>query len=303
MPEVSVSAEVLQRQIADLKMAADEIGRTRRVIMSQYQQLGLQWNDVKYRTLGEIVNECNSSLRTIERQFLEGQKKLAGLYKAVLSYEAISLGTINTVGSHSLEQSVSVADDGGCFAGEAQDSQFYSDDTFGDELCFERFGANELCSRGNQYEEYLNFLENENDLVYTRYDCPQIEYVNARDIEGVTLHTREFSNPRGFWTRDGRDGYSRNAIMQMAAHLPEILQRLNSGENPDSIYHNPMLSGAVRSYFNEPVGVIRVGSFYVFQGEGRHRTLAAQSLDAVIPVSVIGDYTQSQPQRRLIRRM
>ena len=29
MPEVGVTAEIIQKQIADLKIAADEIGRTR----------------------------------------------------------------------------------------------------------------------------------------------------------------------------------------------------------------------------------------------------------------------------------
>lgn len=91
MPEVGVTAEIIQKQIADLKIAADEIGRTRQAIMSQYQQLGSQWNDIKYRMLGGIVNESNASLRNIEKIFLQSQKALLQMLDAVEEYEATSI--------------------------------------------------------------------------------------------------------------------------------------------------------------------------------------------------------------------
>ena len=37
----------------------------------------------------------------------------------------------------------------------------------------------------------------------------------------------------------------------------------------------------------------RNGDYYVFQSDGRHRTLAAQSLDTYIPVLVTGSYTRN----------
>lgn len=91
MPEVGVTAEIIQKQITDLKIAADEIGRTRRAIMSQYQQLGSQWNDNKYRMLGGIVNESNASLRNIEKVFLQSQKSLLLILSAVTEYESTTL--------------------------------------------------------------------------------------------------------------------------------------------------------------------------------------------------------------------
>ena len=54
---------------------------------------------------------------------------------------------------------------------------------------------------------------------------------------------------------------------------------------------NPVLDDTIRSYYNNPVQVAQVGSYYVFQSDGRHRTLAAQSLDTYIPVLVTGSYT------------
>lgn len=91
MPAVSVSADSLKKQIADLKVAADEIGRTRQAITTQYQQLGYQWNDSKYKTLGGIVSESNVSLRNIEKIFLQSQKALLQILSAVNEYESITL--------------------------------------------------------------------------------------------------------------------------------------------------------------------------------------------------------------------
>ena len=54
-----------------------------------------------------------------------------------------------------------------------------------------------------------------------------------------------------------------------------------------------MLDDTIRSYYNNPVQVAQVGSYYVFQSDGRHRTLAAQSLDTYIPVLVTGSYTRN----------
>ena len=77
MPSVAVSADTLKKQISDLGVAADEIGRTRQAITAQYQQLGYQWNDAKYKNLGNIVRESNASLRNIEKIFLQGLETLS----------------------------------------------------------------------------------------------------------------------------------------------------------------------------------------------------------------------------------
>lgn len=91
MPSVAVSADTLKKQISDLGVAADEIGRTRQAITAQYQQLGYQWNDAKYKNLGNIVRESNASLRNIEKIFLQSQKALLQILSAVTEYEQVSL--------------------------------------------------------------------------------------------------------------------------------------------------------------------------------------------------------------------
>ena len=91
MPSVSISADYLKKQITDLEKAADEIRRARESLVSQYQQLGFQWNDSKYRTLGGIVSESTTSLRNTEKIFLQSQRALLLILNTVEEYEAINI--------------------------------------------------------------------------------------------------------------------------------------------------------------------------------------------------------------------
>lgn len=105
MPDVNVSSDILKKQITELNTAGNEIERTRKAILSQYQRLGSQWNDEKYRALGDIVNESNSSLRSIEKIFLQSQKALLQILNVVLEYEATDIagsgGTSSEDGGYS----------------------------------------------------------------------------------------------------------------------------------------------------------------------------------------------------------
>lgn len=107
------------------------------------------------------------------------------------------------------------------------------------------------------------------------------------------LSDRELGNPEGFWTRNGREGWSRENILRRASHIQDVRQNTESGMSLDELSQNPVLDDTIRSYYNNPVQVAQVGSYYVFQSDGRHRTLAAQSLDTYIPVLVTGSYTRN----------
>ena len=78
-----------------------------------------------------------------------------------------------------------------------------------------------------------------------------------------------------------------------ASHIQDVRQNTESGMSLDELSQNPVLDDTIRSYYNNPVQVAQVGSYYVFQSDGRHRTLAAQSLDTYIPVLVTGSYTRN----------
>ena len=88
-------------------------------------------------------------------------------------------------------------------------------------------------------------------------------------------------------------GESRENILRRASHIQDVRQNTESGMSLDELSQNPVLDDTIRSYYNNPVQVAQVGSYYVFQSDGRHRTLAAQSLDTYIPVLVTGSYTRN----------
>ena len=142
------------------------------------------------------------------------------------------------------------------------------------------------------HDKYRDYWENGN-YTFSRNENPELVYVRARDIEGVYLSDRELGNPEGFWTRNGREGWSRENILRRASHIQDVRQNTESGMSLDELSQNPVLDDTIRSYYNNPVQVAQVGSYYVFQSDGRHRTLAAQSLDTYIPVLVTGSYTRN----------
>lgn len=91
MPSVSVSSDELRRQLTMLAVAAEEVERAYKTILSQYRQLGGRWNDNKFRELGDVINESVSSLKKIQLVFLKGQKDMIQIVRAVEEYEQTNL--------------------------------------------------------------------------------------------------------------------------------------------------------------------------------------------------------------------
>ena len=143
--------------------------------------------------------------------------------------------------------------------------------------------------KGNNYERFSHFWKN-----YSQYSYDQSNFnttVNARDIEGIYINNNEANDLHLFWNRgmvypEDREIY----FSRIASHIPEIRQRLNSGESIDSICSNPELAACYDSYFDTPIEVYKVDDYYYFAGSGRHRCMAAQKMGVEIPVKVIGQY-------------
>lgn len=91
MANVNVSAKEIKKQIFKLDKASTDIDRTRKSIKAQYQQLGTTWNDAKYKALGDIIKDSDSSLRDIEKIFLQSQKALLSILSIVEEYEVSNL--------------------------------------------------------------------------------------------------------------------------------------------------------------------------------------------------------------------
>lgn len=116
-------------------------------------------------------------------------------------------------------------------------------------------------AKGDHYDDYVDFWEGgSSEYTYVSADTPEVQYVRAKDIEGVYLNQSEIDNPAGFWNKR----YSKNE------------------------YLDYVMNGGIK---NNPVEVTNVNNqFYYFSGDGRHRVLAAMELDIDIPVIIKGFY-------------
>lgn len=271
-------------------LVAHELGHavlhTKIAMMHGFQEMEVF--DDRYNELGVVVRDCNKALNDILVIMLQAEKYVALLAKSLSEYESVQLGSTNGI-SASTPQTSSFA-----VTPSSADTTTFESNTFGSNLAFvqDRLSAERYFSRGNHYEEYRDYWENGN-YTFSRNENPELVYVRARDIEGVYLSDRELGNPEGFWTRNGREGWSRENILRRASHIQDVRQNTESGMSLDELSQNPVLDDTIRSYYNNPVQVAQVGSYYVFQSDGRHRTLAAQSLDTYIPVLVTGSYTRN----------
>ena len=130
----------------------------------------------------------------------------------------------------------------------------------------------------------IPFLEMKIQNSYTLEQGILKEFISVTENLGTR---KDFGH--GMVERDGRE----KNILRRASHIQDVRQNTESGMSLDELSQNPVLDDTIRSYYNNPVQVAQVGSYYVFQSDGRHRTLAAQSLDTYIPVLVTGSYTRN----------
>lgn len=288
MSTVNADSVQLFSILKNMQTSISSIEATQSSMKMKYEQLGVGWKDKKYDELGVVVRDCNNALNDILLIMLQAEKYVALLAKNLSEYERVQFGSISGLVTSSPQTSSIVVTPSNA------DTGSFVSNTFGLDLTFvqDRLSAERYFSRGNHYEEYRDYWENGN-YTFSRSENPELIYVRARDIEGVYLSERELGNPEGFWTRNGRKGWSRENILRRTSHIQDVRQNIESGVSLDQLSQNPVLDATIRSYYNNPVQVAQVGSYYVFQSDGRHRTLAAQSLDADIPVLVTGSYTRN----------
>lgn len=285
MGVVNADVTELLQSWNNIKTAITSIESTKSSMMRKYQQLNGEWKDKKYKELGDVVQECNIALMQILATLSVGKDYITKLVSSLQEYESINLEcSSSSISTDTSTRNIVIS----TFTAENQ----FPSDTFGSQiqLVQDRLSNERFFSRGEHFEEYREFWEN-GDYSYTRHDNPEIVYVRARDIEGVYIWDRERENPQGFWTRNGTRGWSRENIMRRASHIEDVRQNIEDGFNIDELEGNPELNETIGSYYREPVQVASLGSFYVFQSDGRHRILAAQTLDAYIPVLITTSYT------------
>ena len=254
MSMVNADSVQLFAMLKKMQDSISSIETTKKSVKMKYEQLGAGWQDKKYNELGVVVRDCNKALNDILVIMLQAEKYVALLAKSLSEYESVQLGSTNGI-SASTPQTSSFA-----VTPSSADTTTFESNTFGSNLAFvqDRLSAERYFSRGNHYEEYRDYWENGN-YTFSRNENPELVYVRARDIEGVYLSDRELGNPEGFWTRNGREGWSRENILRRASHIQDVRQNTESGMSLDELSQNPVLDDTIRSYYNNPVQVAQVG--------------------------------------------
>lgn len=149
-----------------------------------------------------------------------------------------------------------------------------------DKMNSERYFIN-----GNHSDEFMNYWTHLNEFTDVETGDNSIIYINAKNIEGIYLSDQEVGDVEGFWGR--RTGGTQDTFVDIARNIPKVKDLLDSGMDYRSIRsNNPELSDCVAIYFESAPFVSALNDFYVFGENGRHRELAVQSIDGIIPVRV-----------------
>lgn len=148
----------------------------------------------------------------------------------------------------------------------------------------------------DQYNEFEEKFKNDKvKRVPTSKDSPIIEKTDASNIHEVDLFGAD-RNSDEFWNHHGNN---KDFYYDMASKIPEVQERLDSGESLDSIKQNPDLRACASGYFEES-NLPRVSKYkdtYISEGDGRHRILAAQDLGMDIKVRVNGEYVDNEKEK------
>lgn len=142
--------------------------------------------------------------------------------------------------------------------------------------------------KGDNFDKYfLDYYDSENLYFESMGNTVQIENVSPSQIEGIHLGDSEAQDMGGFWSMHAS---SKDFFMETASHIPDVQAALANGTSLDILKDDPVLGKCASIYF-DPQNVPRVekwDGFYTFDGDGRHRILAARELGYDIPVRVMG---------------
>lgn len=91
MSNVNADVGELLQVVRNMQKAVSSIETTKSAMTTRYRQLGENWNDKKYKELGDIVQECNKALNNILKTILQGEKFALQLTKSIQEYNAVNL--------------------------------------------------------------------------------------------------------------------------------------------------------------------------------------------------------------------
>ncbi len=151
-------------------------------------------------------------------------------------------------------------------------------------------GTGDFFVRGTNYDRFIcDYYNSEQSKFENLGDNAFITTVQPGLIEGIHLGKTEAADNSVFW-RQHESGGTQDSFVEIASHIPEVNELLQSGLTLDEIRENPSLERCADLYFdpsNIPT-VVQSNGYYEFDTNGRHRILAAREAGYSIPVKVIG---------------
>ena len=88
---VNVSSQAIKESANICSKAIDQLRITHEKLLNKYQEAGESWSDSKYHQLGDIVDECESSINKALRELEGCLKPLDNLSKAVQEYNEMNI--------------------------------------------------------------------------------------------------------------------------------------------------------------------------------------------------------------------
>ncbi len=158
-------------------------------------------------------------------------------------------------------------------------------------------GGDKYIVKSDHYDKYKEMLDDLDQYEYM--ETTDFRDIPAKEVEGIYLNDDEAHDANLFWGR-GReyDTDSETFFGKIAAKIPEVRNRIESGEPTEYICSDEEMRTCYDFYFDSPINVYQVDDFYVFSGAGRHRVMAAQKQGQSIPVKVIGKYEKKEDINR-----
>lgn len=157
-----------------------------------------------------------------------------------------------------------------------------------------RYGSDYFV-KGDHYDQFESDYYTQDNSTYTEYEIPQERDISPSLIEGIHLGKSEVENPSIFWEQHEKGGTA-ESFQEIASHIPEVRERLASGDSLDDLANDEKLSECASIYFKNKPQVIERDGYYEFDSNGRHRIMATRALGYDIPVSVVGkrSYNESE---------